>query len=155
MEKDRRPLKKKGQGRSSMVSEILCECHGRLGLIDEQPESHPDVPPEARMIIKPGKNGYGYWKNEDLVKQIRERAIPIFKILHPGCDALFAFNNSQNHHAMAPDALVANRLDLSNGVKNVKLQRDGWYMVDSVKVNHALKTINGVQKELKTILVER
>lgn len=155
LEKDRRPLKTKGQGRSIMVSELLCECHGRLALSDEQPKQHPDVPPEARIIIKPGKNGDGYWKNEDLVKQIRERAIPIFKILHPVSDALFAFDNSQNHHAMAPDALVANRLNLSDGGKNVKLQRDGWYMVDGVKVNHALQTIDGVQKGLKTILVER
>ena len=124
-------------------------------LSDEQSEQHPDVQPEARLIIKPGNNGDGYLQTEDLVKPIRERAIPIFKILHPVSDALFAFDNSQNHHAMAPDAMVANRLNLSNGKKNVKLQRDGWYMLDGVKVNHALQTIDGVQKGLKTILVER
>ena len=154
-EKDRRPLKKKGQGRSIIVSEFLCECHGRLVLNEEQRQLYPDVPFEARMIIKPGKNGDGYWKNEDLVKQLREKAIPIFKILHPNCDALFAFDNSQNHHAMAPDALVANRLNLSNGGKNVNVQRPGWFFKEGHLTVHHLQTEDGVQKGLRTILLER
>jgi hypothetical protein len=115
MENDRQPLRPKGQGRSIMVSEFLCECHGRLFLTPEQQAIHPHPPTGVRVIIKRGKNGDGYWANAELVKQLKEKAMPIFKILHPGCDALFAFDNSQNHHAMAPDALVASQLILNDG----------------------------------------
>jgi hypothetical protein len=85
MENDRQPLRPKGQGRSIMVSEFLCECHGRLFLTPEQQAIHPHAPKEIRMIIKPGKNGDGYWTNAELVKQLKEKAMPIFKILHSGC----------------------------------------------------------------------
>jgi hypothetical protein len=51
----------------------------------------------------------------------------IFETLHPGCTALIAFNNSSNHHTMAKDALVTNRLNLKDGEKNAKAVRPGWF----------------------------
>ena len=51
-------------------------------------------------------NAEGYWKNSDLVKQLMKKAFPIFRVLHPDCDGLFMFDNSQNHHAKPPDALA-------------------------------------------------
>eukprot|EP00474_Spongospora_subterranea_P004962 CRZ05420.1 hypothetical protein [Spongospora subterranea] len=108
MEKDRQPLRPKGQGKSIMVSEFLCECHGRLAQTPVQQLLHPE-----------------------LVKQVQEKAIPIFKILHPSAVALFAFDNSQNHHAMAPDALVASRLNLSDGGKHVENTRKGVFFDNS------------------------
>ena len=77
-------------------------------------------------MIKPGKNGGEYWKNSDLVLQLQQRVIPIFKTMHPGDDALFMFDNSQNHHALPPDALNAKVLPLKNNGSNFKAQRDGW-----------------------------
>ena len=60
------------------------------------------------------------------MKQTKLKALPIFKILHPHGDALFMFDNSANHHAFAPDALVASRLNLKDGGANLKIiMRDG------------------------------
>ena len=37
---------------------------------------------EARILFRPGINRDGYWKSMNMVKQLRERAIPIFEALH-------------------------------------------------------------------------
>jgi hypothetical protein len=58
----------------------------------------------------------------------------LFKILHPGCIAVNAFGNSQNHNAMAPDALITSRLNLSDGGANVPKHRDGWFMIEGAEV---------------------
>ena len=156
MRKDGTVLRPKGSGRSLMVSEFLCECHGRMKLDEEQQRNHPGVPSEVIMIIKPGKNNDGYWDCEDLVAQTRDRAVPIFKILHPGCDALFVFDNSSGHLAFAPDALVANRLNLNDGGVNVKPMRPGWFIGETgEKVIQQMSTVNGTQKGIRTVLIER
>lgn len=77
-------IRKKGQGGSIMVSEFLCSCHGRLRL-DPATAEQLGLPAEAREIIKPGKNADGYWTSEQMVKQLTEKALPIFNALHPGC----------------------------------------------------------------------
>ena len=94
-------------GKFLMVSAFLCECHGLLRLSPEQELLYPDLEPDSTEIIKPGSGGDGFWTNADLVRQTKLKAIPIFKALYPGCDALFVFDNSANHHAFAPDAIVA------------------------------------------------
>src|SRR5437764_12648968 len=43
------PLRKKGNGKSIMVSEFLTEACGRLKLTAEHIENYPDVPEEARV----------------------------------------------------------------------------------------------------------
>lgn len=77
-------IKKKGQGGSLMISDFLCACHGRLRISQER-AIELKIPDSARGIIKPGKNEDGWWKSEDMVEQLRDRAIPIFDALHPGC----------------------------------------------------------------------
>lgn len=156
MQKDKTVLRPKGQGRSIMVSEFLCECHGRLKLNDEQQSQYPHLPAEATMVIKPGKNADGYWDCEDLVIQTRDRAIPLFKVLHPGCDALFVFDNSSGHLAFAPDALIASRLNLSDGGIHTQPMRNGWYLgANGERVEHSMVTADGIPKGLRTILSER
>jgi hypothetical protein len=71
------PLRKKGQGRSIMVSEFLSEVDGQL--------SHTCADGsklEAREIIHPGKNHNGYWTGKDVAKQFR-KAIAIHKKSSP------------------------------------------------------------------------
>ena len=149
------PIRPKGDGRSIMVSAFLCECHGLLRLTEDQKHKYPDIPVDATIIIKPGSNADGYWKNEDLVKQLEERVFPIFKILHPDRNGLFLFDNSQNHHAKPPDALSVNIINLKDGGKNARSMRDGWYTNWSgLRINQTLFTEKGL-KGLKTILVER
>jgi hypothetical protein len=86
LEKSNPPIRPKGDGRSMMFSALLCECHGLLRLNMEQKALFPDVPADATVVLKPGANAEGYWRNAGLVKQLLEKAFPIFKILYPNCD---------------------------------------------------------------------
>jgi hypothetical protein len=95
------PLRKKGNGRSIMVSEFLLEACGRLQLSEEEKRIHPNVPVEARCYLTPGRNQEGYWTVEDLLNQIKNKAIPIFETKFPDAIAVFAFDNSTNHTAYA------------------------------------------------------
>jgi transposase len=148
-------LRPKGQGRVVMVSEFLCECHGRLTLSEEYQIQHPDLPCEATVIIKPG-GGARYWENRDLVDQLKSKVIPIFKVLHPNSDALFVFDNSMNHHARAPDALVASHLNLSDGGANTPMLRPGWFINgEGEKIIQSMQNVRGQQKGIQTILQER
>lgn len=82
----------------------------------------PEVPDESRVIMFPGKNNDGWWKADDLVDQVVNRAIPIFEARFPGAKALFAFDNAASHSAYADDALVAKKMNLSSGGKQPKMR---------------------------------
>jgi hypothetical protein len=61
-----------------------------------------------------------------------------------------------NYRTKAPDTLVAKRLNLAEGGKNVKPMLDGWYYdEDNNKVIQKMQNDEGVQKGLRTILKER
>ena len=156
MDANDRPLRPKGQGRSIMVSEFLCECHGPMKLNEALSAQNPHVPVETCTIIIPGKQQDGYWTTSDLMNQLKDKAIPIFKVLHPEADALFMFDNSQNHRSLPPDALRVSALNLSDGGKNVHNQRAGWFInSDGIRVDHPMQRSDGVQKGVRTILMER
>ena len=156
MDENHNVLRPKGDGRSIMVSAFLCECHGLLQLPPELALRDPETPKEAFVIIKPGKNSDGYWTNSDLVQQIENRVIPIFKILHPGANALFMFDNSQNHHALAPDALNAKVLPLKDNGANVKPQRSGWFLNFEGEVQtQSMTNSHGEPLGLRSILTGR
>ncbi|RIA93145.1 hypothetical protein C1645_690960, partial [Glomus cerebriforme] len=91
------PLRKKEAGLSLHVSDFLTEVDGRLKTEEK----------EACVLMKPGTNHDGWWKMEDLIKQITEKAILIFEELHPGDVGVFAFDNATSHAAYAEDALIA------------------------------------------------
>jgi hypothetical protein len=155
-DENHRQIRPKGSGKSIMVSAFLCECHGLLRLSDEQSSHHSEACGDSTQIIRPGTNSEGYWTNSDLVRQTKN-AMTIFKILHPNSDALFIFDNSANHHAFAPDALVASRLNLTDGGKNIKsIMRDGWFLNENGDiVTQSFRNAKGEQKGLKIILQER
>jgi hypothetical protein len=90
-------LRGKGPGLSIMVSEFQCPCHGTMRYDGQI----------SRKLFYAGANRDGYWTCEDLVKQLKDEVIPIFNALHQGCIGLFLFDQSANHTAYAPDALVA------------------------------------------------
>ena len=58
----------------------------------------------------------------------QEKAIPALEKQHPNCQLLFIFDNSSGHASFASDALVASRMNLGPGGKNVKVMRNGWYL---------------------------
>src|SRR6266498_1216446 len=53
-------FRKKGQGKSIMVSDFLLETVGRLKLTSEQSLSNPNIPNEACKYLRPGKNEEGW-----------------------------------------------------------------------------------------------
>lgn len=166
IEQGRTNLRPKGMGKSIMVSQLLCQCHGHMevevteDLLDRFP-SITEAPGKilaTLQIIKPGKNADGYWGNKDLDAQTK-LAIVLFEILHPDCIAVFAFDNSANHHALAPDALRASKLNKGDGGKNTPCLRPGYFVKDGVLVSQPMQFIdstgNRLQKGIKRILMER
>ncbi len=137
-------LRPKSSGRSLMISGFICECHGFLSLDGKN----------SFQIIEPGKNHDGYWTNDNLVNQLQV-VIPLFEATHPNCDLVFAFDNSQNHHAYAPDALVASRMVLKDGGKNAPLLRNGYYHKNGELVLQPMQLPDGSPKGIRTLLTER
>ena len=151
-------MAQKGDGHVIMVSQFLCPCHGPLQI--ETWVGDEVVKESAVSIIKPGKDGY--WTNADLIKQIQTKAIPIFNELHPGKLGLWLFDNSNNHRAMAADALRVSHLNLSDGSKKISKEKsaailkDGWYMdADGNRIIQSMINEDGEQKGIRTILMER
>lgn len=143
-------IKKKGQGASIMVSDFLCPCHGPLRLPKEKAESL-GLPENARCIILPGINRQGFWKSEDMVKQLRNKAIPIFKALHPNSVALFTFDQSTNHNAYHRDALVVNRMTLNSKEEKEYNFKDGWYLHGTERIEQSMYEMRNDKKWFKGI----
>ena len=85
---DEQVLRNKSPGRSMMISEFQCPCHGTM--------RHGNL--VSSKLFFAGANNEGYWTSQDMVEQLKEQAIPIFEALHPNCQALFLFGQSSNHN---------------------------------------------------------
>ena len=96
-----------------MVSEFLTEVDGCLKLKLTDIEQYLTIPAEVREYLELGKDREGYWTAENVLEQIKTKAISIFEILYPNCIGVFAFDNSSNHAIFAKDALVAKRMNLN------------------------------------------
>ena len=130
-----------------MISEFLCECHGRMKVGTTALETTTET-------LTPGKNEEGWWTADHLIAQIKTKDIPLFNRLHPGCIGVFVFDNSTNHGAYAPDALVATKMNLNPGGKQSRL-RDGWFIQDGVRIEQPMVFADGTPKGLKSVLIER
>jgi hypothetical protein len=155
-------LRRKSQGLSVHVSDFICESIGRLRLSEEERIANDLLSngeqlehTEACVIMHPGSNRDGWWTNQDLIKQVVDRAIPIFEQTHPGKVALFMFDNSSNHNAYADDALVVSRMNLKDGGKQ-PLLRDGK-MPDGSPHTMTFMDADGITKPkgIRRILEER
>lgn len=80
---------KKGRGRLIHVSDFIEEENGRLIIRD----ANGEIIKDARKVIFPGSQGDPWWDHQQLLTQV-ETAIDIFEEAHPGCQALFVFDNS-------------------------------------------------------------
>ncbi|KAI2511745.1 hypothetical protein MHU86_2639 [Fragilaria crotonensis] len=129
-----------------MVSDFICPCHGRLRL-DGIPIS---------VIIEPGKNHDGYWQATDILKQLKEKAIPAFNQMHPEARGLFIFDNSTNHGAYAADALVAvaSKMNLGSEGKVPMMRSTVFVNGAGVEIEQTMHEDN-VPKGLKKVLLER
>ncbi|RKF73866.1 hypothetical protein GcM1_242101 [Golovinomyces cichoracearum] len=81
LEENEAIIRKKGQGGSLMVSDLVFPCHGSLKL-DENLTKELGLHVDASGIIESGKNADGYWKGDYKVRQRTKKALPIFEGLH-------------------------------------------------------------------------
>jgi hypothetical protein len=134
-------LRGKGLGRSLMVSEFQCPCHGTM--------RHNGV--ISRKLFEVGANHEGYWTHEHVVKQLNDEVISIFKALHPDCMGLFLFDQSSNHKAYAEDALVASRMNRDPHVhpKSKKCFRKTIFVRDGRRVQQDFYEIKETGKRKK------
>ncbi|CAB4395574.1 unnamed protein product [Rhizophagus irregularis] len=141
-----------------MVSAFLCSCHGLLQLSNEQLQANPHIGNKEAFVLQSIQTDE-YWKLEHMLDQLVYQAIPIFELLHPGCIGVFCFDQSTNYNAMAADAFIASKINLSPGGAQPKMC-DGWYINEHGERcaqsmiflnNHKLK---GQQKGIKQVLKE-
>lgn len=120
----------KSQGRSIMVSEFHCRCHGTMrATINGKKVT-------SRKIFYPGAANEGYWTSKHMLEQLEE-VITLFNHIHEGMIGVFCFDQSSNHKAFAPDALVANRMNmLPHVVKPDEVRvRNGHYVEEDILGN--------------------
>jgi hypothetical protein len=146
-------IRKKGQGQALMVSDFMCPCHGALRISDDE-SKRLNLPIRARVIINPGASRDGWWKSDDMVNQLVQKAIPLFEHLHPNCKGIFCFDQSSNHNAYASDTLIPTKLNLSGKGKQRKCHAT-WFIQDGLKISQDMQDENGEPKGLRSILQER
>ncbi|CAG8811500.1 153_t:CDS:2, partial [Cetraspora pellucida] len=83
----------------------------------------------ARVIIKSRQQADSYWKSENMIKQLREKAIPIFNALHLGC-----ISKSTNHNAYAFDVLMCSRMTLYPKVEKKFEFKNSWCIRNYEKI---------------------
>ena len=162
MREDEDILRSKYMGHSIIVSAFLCPCYGLLQLSDEQLLANSHIEHKEAFVLR-SVQADGYWKVEHILDQLINRAIPIFEVLHPGCIGIFCFDQLTNHNAMAEDALIATRINLSSSGGQHKM-RNGWYMdeygerrVQSMVFsnNYPVTKLRRQPKGIKQVLQER
>ena len=122
---DQNAIKPKFRGSGRMVSDFVVEyCYLRLDdvEIERAGGSNLTVPKEARRIIEFGENSDGYWTNEKFFPDVRDAvAVAEFKYPKQQFDILWLFDQSSNHTARSPDALVASKMNVNLGREQPKM----------------------------------
>jgi hypothetical protein len=98
--------------------------------------------PADYVTMEPGKDKDGYWTNRDLIAQLHAW-LPTIAERFPGYQAVIQFDNSANHGVYAPDALIANRLNLSDGYPELTASDKEAGMVQTAFRNTVWKDSSG------------
>jgi hypothetical protein len=111
-------LRPKGKGKGIMVSDFLLPW-SRLNLLSlprtrQQELLDLGIPLEAAVFFEYGQEE-GYWDGKMLVQQAVSKALPIAEALYPGYSFLFLFDNATNHSSYADDALIASKMNKTDG----------------------------------------
>jgi hypothetical protein len=91
-------------------------------------------------------------------RNFKNKLLLLIRSLHPDCDILIAFDNSMTHHAKVPDGLDVTKLKPSDGMpSSTKVNmKPGWFMRGEEIIEHSMQFhITGIQKGIKTVLMER
>ena len=145
---------RKGWGHIIHVSDFVEEEFGRLVVRDQEGAILKDT----QCITYLGANGDPWWDHHQLLAQI-DNAMAIFEELHPGCTALFIFDQSSAHASLGSDALRAAGMNKTNGGKQRK-QKDTIIPMNNPHPAYRGKpqkmtTESGEAKGLKQTLEER
>eukprot|EP00733_Pompholyxophrys_punicea_P001221 Pompholyxophrys_punicea_v1_NODE_557_length_1654_cov_6.640195.p1 type:complete len:230 gc:universal NODE_557_length_1654_cov_6.640195:366-1055(+) len=108
-----------------MVSDFICEEIGYLRVSEAERIKYNLKSASARVIFEYGKNREGYWGNAHLREQMKN-TIALHNVVFPNAQALFVFDNSSGHLAYAPDALVAERMNVNPGGQQPKMRATMW-----------------------------
>jgi hypothetical protein len=153
-----RPLRKKGRGQGIMISEFITPGgvlqapsglpHGDLPTWGLNEGLRP-TPYQATVQLECG--GEDWFTGDLLLDQTLNAAIPLFEQAHPGCKAVFFFDNATIHSSYADNALLAKSLALKAGYGTAV--RDTF----DYRNNRPQKMTdeNGESRGLKEILKER
>ena len=79
-----------------IISKFLTKACKQLKLDAQVNENYPNILKKACIYLISEKNQEDYWIINYLLKQVRLKAILIFKALFSNCIAIFAFDNSLN-----------------------------------------------------------
>jgi hypothetical protein len=71
---------------------------------------------DAQKVIFPGKNGDAWWDSAQMLEQLKN-TIDIHKVLHPGKQALFIFDQSSAHGSLPPNVICPFDMNKSDGSK--------------------------------------
>lgn len=157
-------LRPKSKGRGIMVSEFLLP-FGRLNLASLSELSHKELmdrcgltETEAVEIFEFGKINQRYWTGADLLKQVKEKALPIAQALYPGYSLLFLFDNATSHSVYGQDALQVKSMGKGSGGKQSFLrdewfEREGFHQPQPMSFQKADGTL--CQKGIQHVLTER
>jgi len=135
----------KSQGRRLIVSDFIDENCGFLHLSPEEQQvaklSHPTLPNVARVIFKFGTQGDGYWNSEHFISQV-DKAVKLGKFKYPLTDntLVFLFDQSSGHCAYADNALIAHKMNVSDGGKQPFLRDTFWEGEDGQRRVQAMKS---------------
>lgn len=149
MKEGQQPLRPKGRGKGIMVSDFLIP-YGRL--VSRGQDCDPTF---ATEYLEYGKDNY--WTGESMISQLVNKAIPIFEAVFPDFQACFMFDNSSNHGMYASDALMASKMNLNPGGRQLKL-RDGFFSrgcPQSMVFPNNHPVFPGQPKGIRQVLLER
>lgn len=151
LRKGEQPLHKKV--RLIHVLDWICSETGCLLMWDKA----GDIVWDAWTIIYPGANGDPWWDIFQLIAQVKS-AIEIFDPAHPGCQALFIFDQSSAHTSLPPDALQAFDMNKSDGGEQ-QIQCDTTILESNPDPHYhgqawPMTTPDRKAKGLKTVLTE-
>ncbi|CAG8466135.1 2474_t:CDS:2, partial [Acaulospora morrowiae] len=148
VENGKQQFQKKGQGKGYHVSHFLTEMIEQLQLTPEEQKQYLHLPKTVREDLVSGTSNEEWWNIEKLVKQVKEKLIPLFEATHPECIMVACFNNTTSHNKYAEDALRANVMNLKSG---------GSYKIRDIIFNGQPQTMtlpDSRPKEIKMVLEE-
>ena len=154
-EKGNQPIRPKGLGRGIMVSDFVDEFNGLLSLTPDEFErgrvEYPDLKQKARVLLKYGAEGEGYWNSDKFIAQVKD-TVKIVKVKYPRVmyDIIWLFDHSSGHTAFADDALNVNKMNVRPGGAQPKMHNTIWGGREQKMVFD-----DGTPKGMKQVLFER